>query len=221
MTWMAVTFWDIFFFLFGLISFSFNRDYTRKTTRRQRQRVWTTVRPQNINLIHSWRTSVRLEKPRLSLGLEGFPTVRQMTVNLNYICFIFQAKYKDLYVKNILGHYVGSFEDPYHTHCMKVAAQNSDVSLKTMVHASQWHCLRAITIMIYFWFFSLQKSYKAEYEEDKGKCYFPQTITQEYEAIKKLDQCKDVSYLPWIIEIGLGILVTSSGKFSRSLNANI
>uniref|UniRef100_G1RK26 Nebulin n=1 Tax=Nomascus leucogenys TaxID=61853 RepID=G1RK26_NOMLE len=75
-----------------------------------------------------------------------------------------EAKYKDLYVKDILGHYVGSMEDPYHTHCMKVAAQNSD------------------------------KSYKAEYEEDKGKCYFPQTITQEYEAIKKLDQCKDHTY---------------------------
>uniref|UniRef100_A0A8C5KGT3 Nebulin n=1 Tax=Jaculus jaculus TaxID=51337 RepID=A0A8C5KGT3_JACJA len=75
-----------------------------------------------------------------------------------------EAKYKDSYVKNMLGHYVGSFEDPYHTHCMKVSAQNSD------------------------------KMYKAEYEEDKGKCYFPQTITQEYEAIKKLDQCKDHTY---------------------------
>uniref|UniRef100_A0A8C9B2P9 Nebulin n=1 Tax=Prolemur simus TaxID=1328070 RepID=A0A8C9B2P9_PROSS len=75
-----------------------------------------------------------------------------------------EAKYKDSYEKNILGHYVGSFEDPYYTHCMKVAAQNSD------------------------------KSYKAEYEEDKAKCYFPQTITQEYEAIKKLDQCKDHTY---------------------------
>nr|CAA58788.1 nebulin [Homo sapiens] len=75
-----------------------------------------------------------------------------------------EARYKDLYVKDVLGHYVGSMEDPYHTHCMKVAAQNSD------------------------------KSYKAEYEEDKGKCYFPQTITQEYDAIKKLDQCKDHTY---------------------------
>ncbi|XP_072468040.1 nebulin isoform X2 [Notamacropus eugenii] len=74
------------------------------------------------------------------------------------------TKYKDSYVKNILGHYVGSYEDPYHSHCMKVAAQNSD------------------------------KNYKAEYEEDRGKCYFPQTITQEYEAIKKLDQCKDHTY---------------------------
>ncbi|XP_032211448.1 nebulin isoform X18 [Mustela erminea] len=75
-----------------------------------------------------------------------------------------EAKYKDAYVQNILGHYIGSFEDPYQIHCMKVSAQNSD------------------------------KNYKAEYEEDKGKCYFPQTITQEYEAIKKLDQCKDHTY---------------------------
>ncbi|EPY85178.1 nebulin [Camelus ferus] len=75
-----------------------------------------------------------------------------------------EAKYKDSYVQDVLGHYIGSFEDPYQIHCMKVSAQNSD------------------------------KSYKAEYEEDKGKCYFPQTITQEYEAIKKLDQCKDHTY---------------------------
>ncbi|XP_070435836.1 nebulin isoform X29 [Equus przewalskii] len=75
-----------------------------------------------------------------------------------------EAKYKDSYVQNVLGHYIGSFEDPYQIHCMKVSAQNSD------------------------------KNYKAEYEEDKGKCYFPQTITQEYEAIKKLDQCKDHTY---------------------------
>ncbi|XP_030181549.1 nebulin isoform X19 [Lynx canadensis] len=75
-----------------------------------------------------------------------------------------EAKYKDSYVQNVLGHYVGSSEDPYQIHCMKVSAQNSD------------------------------KNYKAEYEEDKGKCYFPQTITQEYEAIKKLDQCKDHTY---------------------------
>ncbi|XP_038607548.1 nebulin [Tachyglossus aculeatus] len=75
-----------------------------------------------------------------------------------------ENKYKDSYVKNILGHYVGSYEDPYHSHCMKIAAQNSD------------------------------KNYRADYEEDRGKCYFPQTITQEYEAIRKLDQCKDHTY---------------------------
>uniref|UniRef100_A0A8C5KCZ7 Nebulin n=2 Tax=Jaculus jaculus TaxID=51337 RepID=A0A8C5KCZ7_JACJA len=78
--------------------------------------------------------------------------------------FSSDTKYRDSYLKNILGHYVGSFEDPYHTHCMKVSAQNSD------------------------------KNYKAEYEEDRGKVFFPQTITQEYEAIKKLDQCKDHTY---------------------------
>ncbi|CAO2597436.1 NEB [Lemmus lemmus] len=78
--------------------------------------------------------------------------------------FSSDTKYKDSYLKNILGHYVGSFEDPYHTHCMKVSAQNSD------------------------------KNYRAEYEEDRGKGFFPQTITQEYEAIKKLDQCKDHTY---------------------------
>uniref|UniRef100_A0A663EZP5 Nebulin n=1 Tax=Aquila chrysaetos chrysaetos TaxID=223781 RepID=A0A663EZP5_AQUCH len=55
-------------------------------------------------------------------------------------------------------------DDPHHTHCMKVEAMKSD------------------------------KNYKADYEEEKTKCYFPQTITQEYEAIKKLDQCKDHTY---------------------------
>ncbi|XP_033917551.1 nebulin [Melopsittacus undulatus] len=74
------------------------------------------------------------------------------------------VKYKDAYQKNILGHYVGSFEDPHQIHCMKVEAMKSD------------------------------KNYKAEYEEEKTKCYFPQTITQEYEAIKKLEQCKDHTY---------------------------
>ncbi|XP_069717750.1 nebulin isoform X43 [Phaenicophaeus curvirostris] len=74
------------------------------------------------------------------------------------------VKYKDAYQKNILGHYLGSFEDPHHTHCMKVEAMKSD------------------------------KNYKADYEEEKTKCYFPQTITQEYEAIKKLEQCKDHTY---------------------------
>ncbi|XP_050825078.1 nebulin isoform X34 [Gopherus flavomarginatus] len=74
------------------------------------------------------------------------------------------VKYKDEYQKKILGHYVGSYENPYHTHYMNVAAMKSD------------------------------KNYRADYEEEKTKCYFPQTITQEYEVIKKLDQCKDNTY---------------------------
>ncbi|XP_067328664.1 nebulin isoform X26 [Anolis sagrei] len=75
-----------------------------------------------------------------------------------------EVKYKEPYINNILGRYIGTFEDPYQAHCMKVEAMKSD------------------------------KNYKADYEEDKGKCYFPQTITQEYEAIKKLDECKDFTY---------------------------
>ncbi|XP_077176167.1 nebulin isoform X9 [Paroedura picta] len=74
------------------------------------------------------------------------------------------VKYKEAYQNNILGRYIGSYEDPYQAHCMKVAAMKSD------------------------------KNYKADYEEDKAKCYFPQTITQEYEALKKLDLCKDYTY---------------------------
>ncbi|XP_068101898.1 nebulin isoform X4 [Hyperolius riggenbachi] len=73
-------------------------------------------------------------------------------------------KYKDKYVKNIQGHYIGSYEDPYMRHCAKV---NGLISLK---------------------------NYKADYEDEKTNCYFPQTITQEYEATKKLDQCKDHIY---------------------------
>ncbi|XP_015265715.1 PREDICTED: nebulin [Gekko japonicus] len=74
------------------------------------------------------------------------------------------VKYKEAYQNNILGRYIGSYGDPYQAHCMKVEAMKSD------------------------------KNYKADYEEDKAKCYFPQTITQEYEALKKLDQCKDYTY---------------------------
>ncbi|XP_075036963.1 nebulin isoform X6 [Mixophyes fleayi] len=73
-------------------------------------------------------------------------------------------KYKDHYHRNVLGHYIGSYEDPYMLHCAKVSGFRSD------------------------------KNYKADYEDDKAHCYFPQTITQEYEATKKLDQCKDYVY---------------------------
>ncbi|KAM5152117.1 nebulin isoform 7-T8 [Mantella aurantiaca] len=73
-------------------------------------------------------------------------------------------KYKDHYQKNVQGHYIGSYEDPYMLHCAKI---NTLIS---------------------------HKNYKADYEEDKTNCYFPQTITPEYEATKKLGQCKDYLY---------------------------
>ncbi|XP_070593227.1 nebulin [Erythrolamprus reginae] len=74
------------------------------------------------------------------------------------------VKYKEPYIANVLGRYIGTFEDPYQAHCMKIEAMKSD------------------------------KNYKADYEDEKAKCYFPQTITQEYEVMKKLDTCKDFAY---------------------------
>uniref|UniRef100_A0A8C5PGL3 Nebulin n=1 Tax=Leptobrachium leishanense TaxID=445787 RepID=A0A8C5PGL3_9ANUR len=73
-------------------------------------------------------------------------------------------KYKDHYQNNIVGHYIGSYEDPHMLHCAKVSNLRSD------------------------------KNYKADYEEDKTSCYFPQTLTQEYDATKKLDLVKDYVY---------------------------
>ncbi|XP_069589016.1 nebulin isoform X5 [Ranitomeya imitator] len=73
-------------------------------------------------------------------------------------------KYKDHYQRNVQGHYIGSYEDPYMLHCAKVSNLRSD------------------------------KNYKADYEEDKTNFYYPQTITPEYEAVKKLEQCKDYVY---------------------------
>lgn len=45
----------------------------------------------------------------------------------------------------------------------------------------------------YMHIFYLQQLYKADYEDIKTRCFFPQTITPEYEVIKKLEDCKDVS----------------------------
>ncbi|XP_044159497.1 nebulin isoform X2 [Bufo gargarizans] len=72
--------------------------------------------------------------------------------------------YKDHYHKNVQGHYIGSYENPYMLHCAKVSNLISE------------------------------KNYKADYEDEKTNCYFPQTLTAEYEASKKLDQCKDYVY---------------------------
>ncbi|XP_038645940.1 nebulin isoform X4 [Scyliorhinus canicula] len=74
------------------------------------------------------------------------------------------VKYKKNYEDRIKGHYVGSHQDPYMIHCLKVGAMKSD------------------------------KNYKADYEQDKGSCYFPQTVTPEYEAMKNSYKCKDQFY---------------------------
>ncbi|XP_061082445.1 nebulin-like [Conger conger] len=72
--------------------------------------------------------------------------------------------YKDKYDREVKGHYIGSYEDVYMLHCQKMEEQKSDIN------------------------------YKADYEDMKTKCYFPQTMSPEYEAIKKLDDCKDNVY---------------------------
>lgn len=46
--------------------------------------------------------------------------------------------------------------------------------------------------MTHLHIYLLQQLYKADYEDMKTRCFFPQTVTPEYEASKKLDDCKDV-----------------------------
>lgn len=95
------------------------------------------------------------------------------------------------------GHYVGSYEDLYMLHCQKAEEMKSDVifsfpsfleiisRVRIYYTNSSWYVLSIFCI--------LQQLYKAEYEDIKTRCFFPQTITPEYEATKKLQECNDVS----------------------------
>ncbi|XP_036421668.1 nebulin isoform X4 [Colossoma macropomum] len=74
------------------------------------------------------------------------------------------SRYKEKYDNEVKGHYIGSYEDVFTLHCQKVEELKSD------------------------------KLYKADYDDMKTRCYFPQTVTPEYEAIKKVEQCKDKEY---------------------------
>uniref|UniRef100_A0A673A5R0 Nebulin n=1 Tax=Sphaeramia orbicularis TaxID=375764 RepID=A0A673A5R0_9TELE len=74
------------------------------------------------------------------------------------------AHYKDKYNEEVKGHYIGSYEDVYMLHCQKVEEMKNE------------------------------QLYKAEYEDIKTRCFFPQTITPQYEAIKSVQQCKDKVY---------------------------
>ncbi|XP_072301321.1 nebulin isoform X6 [Eucyclogobius newberryi] len=72
--------------------------------------------------------------------------------------------YKDKYDEEVKGHYIGSYEDVFMLHCQKVEGMKSE------------------------------QQYKAEYEDIKTRCFYPQTITPEYEVSKKLQGCSDKVY---------------------------
>ncbi|XP_028250356.1 nebulin isoform X14 [Parambassis ranga] len=72
--------------------------------------------------------------------------------------------YKNKYENEVKGHYIGSYEDVYMLHCQKVEEMKNE------------------------------QLYKADYEDIKTRCFYPQTITPEYEVGKKLQQCKDKVY---------------------------
>uniref|UniRef100_A0A8C2FI40 Nebulin n=1 Tax=Cyprinus carpio TaxID=7962 RepID=A0A8C2FI40_CYPCA len=74
------------------------------------------------------------------------------------------VRYKEKYENEVKGHYVGSYEDIFTVHCQKMEELKND------------------------------QIYKADYEDMKGRCFFPQTMTPEYEASKKLEQCQDKVY---------------------------
>ncbi|XP_029558205.1 nebulin isoform X7 [Salmo trutta] len=74
------------------------------------------------------------------------------------------AHYKDKYESEVKGHYIGSYEDIYMQHCKKMEEIKSE------------------------------QNYKADYEDIKTRCFYPQTMSPEYEAHKKVAQCKDKVY---------------------------
>ncbi|XP_041724922.1 nebulin isoform X10 [Coregonus clupeaformis] len=74
------------------------------------------------------------------------------------------AHYKDKYENEVKGHCIGSYEDIYMLHCKKMEEIKSE------------------------------QNYKADYEDIKTRCFYPQTMTPEYEAHKKVAQCKDKVY---------------------------
>ncbi|XP_029689943.1 nebulin isoform X7 [Takifugu rubripes] len=99
------------------------------------------------------------------------------------------AHYKDKYENEVKGHYVGSYEDLYMLHCQKVEEMKNE------------------------------QLYKSDYEDIKTRCFFPQTITPEYEAIKKLENCKDKSYRQHPDKVKFTQVVDSPVLVQAAINA--
>nr|XP_017213285.1 nebulin isoform X20 [Danio rerio] len=74
------------------------------------------------------------------------------------------TRYKQKYENEVKGHYIGSYEDIFTVHCHRMEEMKNE------------------------------QNYKADYEDIKARCYFPQTVTPEYEANKKLQKCQDKVY---------------------------
>ncbi|KAF3843600.1 hypothetical protein F7725_002449 [Dissostichus mawsoni] len=74
------------------------------------------------------------------------------------------ARYTEKYDNVVKGHYIGSYEDVFMLHCQKMEAMKSE------------------------------QQYKSDYEDIKTRCFYPQTMTPEYEVNKKLQKCNDKVY---------------------------
>ncbi|KAK5614263.1 hypothetical protein CRENBAI_005311 [Crenichthys baileyi] len=99
------------------------------------------------------------------------------------------VRYKEKYDNEVKGHYIGSYEDLYMLHCQKVEEMKSE------------------------------HLYKADYEDIKTRCFFPQTITPEYEAGKKLLQCSDKVYRQHPDKVKFTQVVDSPVLVQASINA--
>ncbi|XP_036396839.1 nebulin-like isoform X3 [Megalops cyprinoides] len=99
------------------------------------------------------------------------------------------AHYKDKYDSEVKGHYIGSYEDIYMLHCQKMEEIKGD------------------------------KNYKSDYEDMKKRCYYPQTISPEYEATKKLQQCKDKVYRQHPDKIKFTQVTDSPVQVQATINA--
>ncbi|XP_035994889.1 nebulin isoform X22 [Fundulus heteroclitus] len=99
------------------------------------------------------------------------------------------TRYKEKYDNQIKGHYIGSYEDLYMVHCQKVEEMKKE------------------------------QLYKADYEDIKTRCFFPQTVTPEYEASKKLQQCADKVYRQHPDKVKFTQVVDSPVLVQASINA--
>ncbi|XP_039511630.1 nebulin-like [Pimephales promelas] len=100
------------------------------------------------------------------------------------------SHYKEKYENQVKGHYIGSYEDIFTVHCRKLEEMKND------------------------------QNYKADYEDIKTRCFFPQTITPEYEVNKKLEQCKDKVYRQHPDKVKFTQVTDSPVQLQAAINAH-